>query len=122
MARRKTKTSIALMPALIERLDRVARATRSNRSAVISDMIEAGLDQAEMMVKATSDPVLMRAVGQVMTDPGVMRQMIAGLRMELTDEQMQLFHDRLGAFETLAGAGPAASGTIKKLRKSRAKR
>jgi predicted transcriptional regulator len=122
MARKKMKTSIALMPALIERLDRVARATRSSRSVVISDMIEAGLDQAEMMVKATSDPVLMRAVGQVMTDPGVMRQMIAGLRMELTDEQMQLFHDRLGAFETLAGAAPVAGGTIKKLRKSRAKR
>jgi predicted transcriptional regulator len=121
MARKKTKTSIALMPALIERLDRVARATRSSRSVVISDMIEAGLEQTEMMVKATSDPVLMRAVGKVLTDPGVLRQMVANLRGELTDGQLDLFASKLGAFEAFSGELVEATGKVKKSLKKQGK-
>ena len=105
------KTSIGLTTDLLKRLDRVARATGQSRSEVIREMVETGLDQAEMMVKVTTDPVLMAAVGKVMADPAVLRQMIHGLRSELNDQQLDLFQQRVEAI------GVHSSETLKKKRK-----
>ena len=114
MARKKSKTSIALDPELIKRLDRVARAARQSRSELITDLVESGLGQAEMMIKATADPVLMAAVGKVMADPGVLRNMVAGLRSELSDEQLELFKSRLDSMTTEAMQQAAVNARAKK--------
>ncbi len=114
MARKKQKTSIALEPALIARLDRVSRASGRSRSEVITELVEDGLGQAEMMIKATADPVLMAAVGKVMSDPGVLRNMVSGLRTELTDDQLSLFKSRLDSMTTDAMQKAATESVAKK--------
>ena len=106
MAKRKNKTSIALPAALIARLDRLAKSAGTTRSEMIREMVEAGIDQTEMIVKATSDPVLLKAVGKVLTDPGVFRQMVHGLRSELSDQQLELFQARLGAAQAITSPPP----------------
>ncbi len=113
--RTKLKTSISLDPDLVKRLDRVARASRQSRSQLITDLVVGGLEQTEVMIKATSDPVLMAAVGKVMGDPGVLRNMVSGLRSELSDEQLELFKSRLDSMttEAMRQAASASVTTVK---------
>ena len=115
MARRKNKTSIALPPALVRRLDRLARAAESSRTQLIREMIEAGLEQTELMVKASSDPVMMRAIGKVMAEPGFFRQMASSLKTELSDDQLELFRGRLEHMgEAVEGANRAVTLAVRK--------
>ncbi len=104
----KLKVSVALSPDLVRRLDRVARASGDSRSQLITDLVEGGLDQAEAMIKVTADPVMMGAIGRVMADPGVLRNMINGLRSELSDEQLALFKSRLDAMTGVVNELPKA--------------
>ena len=122
MARRKFKTSIALDPDLVRRLDRVSRASRRSRSELITDLVQDGLGQEEVMVKAASDPVLMAAVGKALAAPGVLRNMVGGLRSELSDGQLDLFRSRLDSMtsEAMRQVVSESVGT-KKVRKKRGK-
>ncbi len=95
MARKKFKTSVALDGDLIKRLDRVARASRLSRSELICDLVWSSLDEAENWMEVTSDPVLIAAIAKALTDPGVVRNMVSGLRSELADEQLDLFRTRM---------------------------
>ncbi len=99
MGANKIKTSIGLDRDLITRLDRIAKVGGTNRSSLITDLVYAGLEQQELMIKATADPVLIRAIGKVITDPGVLRSMVAGMRSELTDDQMALFNQSVRDWE-----------------------
>lgn len=101
MAQRKDKTSISLPEALIKRLDRLAKAAGSSRSELIRELIEDGLDQQETMIRATSDPVLMGAFGRALSDPAVLRSLMTGLRSELSDDQMELFRQRVEAVQAV---------------------
>ncbi len=94
---KKLKVSVAIDGDLVKRLDRLGKAAQQSRSELICDLVLSGLEQAELIVKATSDPVLMGAMGRVMADPAVLRNMIAGLRSELSEEQLDLFKTRLDA-------------------------
>ncbi len=60
------------------------------------------------MIKATADPVLMAAVGRALSDPGVLRNMVSGLRSELSDEQLDLFKIRVDAMTAEAMQQAAA--------------
>jgi hypothetical protein len=111
MARKKFKTSVALDLDLIKRLDRVARASRLSRSELITDLVVIALDEAENLIKLTSDPVLMGALGKVLTDPGVVRNMVSGLRSELSDDQLDLFRDRMDMLTT-ESTRAVASGSV----------
>jgi predicted transcriptional regulator len=120
MPGKKLKTSVALDPDLIKRLDRVSRASRLSRSELITDLVCAGLDQAENLIKVTSDPVLMAALGKVLTDPGVVRNMVSGLRSELSDEQLELFRTRMDLITTESMRRVASESLeVKKGRKKR---
>jgi metal-responsive CopG/Arc/MetJ family transcriptional regulator len=105
---RKLKVSVALSADLVKRLDRVARASGDSRSQLITDLVEGGLEQAETMIKVTSDRVMMGAIGRVMADPGVLRNMVNGLRSELSDEQLALFKSRLDAVTGVLNEIPKA--------------
>ncbi len=119
MARKKLKVSVAIDGELVNRLDRLSEAAGQSRSALVCELVIAGLEQAELMVKATSDPVLMGAIGRVMADPLVLRNMVAGLRSELSDEQLDLFKSRLDAFTTGAAAVTKVAAKSKTLKLKR---
>jgi metal-responsive CopG/Arc/MetJ family transcriptional regulator len=112
--KQKRKTSIALGAAMIGRLDRLGKAAGVSRSELIRDLIEGSLEQAEMMVKVTSDPVMMGAVGQVLSDPAVLRQMVSGLRQELSQEQLDLFQARVEQMSDLSSRGQRKANLARK--------
>jgi predicted transcriptional regulator len=95
--------TIAIDPELKKRLDRLGKVAGQSRSELIGDLLLSVLEQAELVVKATSDPVLMGAIGRVMADPGVLRNMIVGLRSELSEDQLDLFKTRLDALTGVSG-------------------
>jgi len=87
----KIRISMSLKPDLVKRVDRLAKLEGLSRSSMTAQLLLDALEQQEMAIKATSDPVLMNAIARVMTEPGMMRAMFSGLRSELTDDQFQLF-------------------------------
>jgi predicted transcriptional regulator len=83
--------------ALIRRLDRLARARKVNRSRIVEQLLNDGVERDELMVKMTTDPVLSRAMMQAVSRSEVMTQLLRSMREEMTDDQLQLFEDRLAA-------------------------
>ena len=102
MAAKKLKLSITLDAELTKRVDRLAKAAKSNRSKVIEDLVADALEQHETMLKAATDPVVMGAMMRAMSDPGVLRGIATAVRSDLTDEQLKLFTT---AVETLGEKG-----------------
>ena len=91
MAAKKLKLSITLDAEVTKRVDRLAKATRSNRSAVLEALVIDALNQNEAAIKASADPVVMGAFMRAMTEPGVIRGVAEVLRHDLSDEQLKLF-------------------------------
>jgi predicted transcriptional regulator len=88
---RKIRVTMTLRPELVKRVDRLAKQMGESRSRMAASLLFDALDQQEMAIRATGDPVLMNAVARVMTEPGMMRAVFSGLRSELTEDQFQLF-------------------------------
>lgn len=92
----KRRVTITIAPDVLRRVDRVSKALRNNRSQWIENACKAELDQAELFVKISQQPELMRTMMSTFGDPKVMRQMAAAVSDEVTDEQMKLFADVMG--------------------------
>ena len=91
MAAKRLKLSVTLDAEICKRVDRLAKLCRSNRSRVLEDLVIDSLEQNEAAMKAATDPVVMGAFMQALTQPGVVRGLADAIRSDLTDEQMKLF-------------------------------
>jgi hypothetical protein len=99
MSDAKIKVSVALRPSLVNRLDRVAVVRGLSRSQLITDMIEAGLDDEELVAKTVSDPVVFPAMVQAFAQPGVMRALLDAMKADVTQEQLNLFQQAVATIE-----------------------
>jgi hypothetical protein len=70
-----------------------------SRSQLITDIIEAGLDDEELVAKAVSDPVVFPAMVQAFAQPGVMRALLEAMKADVTEEQLNLFQQAVGTIE-----------------------
>ena len=102
MAAKRLKLSVTLDAEICKRVDRLAKLCRSNRSRVLEDLVIDSLEQNEAAMKAATDPVVMGAFMQALTQPGVVRGLADAIRSDLTDEQMKLFEAAMQKF-----TGPA---------------
>lgn len=96
MARRTAIVTISLDAGLVARIDRLARAVGMSRSAWMQRQIEDCIDDEEMGVKALTDPVVGGALLSVFKDREVMRGLAKMMGEQLSDQQLQLFTERLG--------------------------
>jgi hypothetical protein len=111
----KANCSVAFRPSLVKRLDRVAVVRGVSRSQLITDMIEAGLDDEELVAKAVSDPVVFPAMVQAFAQPGVMRALLDAIRAEVSEDQLKLFQQAVQA----TAPGAAARARKKETRRRR---
>lgn len=93
----KKPVTITIAPEVLRRVDRVAKAQRVSRSAWLEAAALSELDQAELFVKVSQQPELVRSLLSTFSHPGVLRQMVAAMGEEVSDEQMKLFADTLKA-------------------------
>jgi hypothetical protein len=91
---------------LVRRIDALAAAQRQTRAAVMERLLLDSLDQAELSVRALTDPLIGPALAGALAKPGVLRALMATLREDLKPEQMQMFGNALQALE-VAGAKAA---------------
>jgi len=87
----KARFSITVDPRVMRRVDRLAKAMNRSRSATIEKLLNDGVEDTEMFVKAMTNPVLVEAFGKAFASRDVMRTMAATIGQELSDDQMQLF-------------------------------
>lgn len=115
---RKRKISISVDDELMERIVRLAGATRRSISATIEQQIRDGIEQEELAVKVFSDPSLARPLIQAFGNPDVLKGIAAHLGAEMDPVQMKLVFDRI--FEATAASAPLAGK--KKSQKKKGKR
>lgn len=108
MAKKKLKTAISIDPDVWKRLERVAKASRRSRSAMLEQILRDGLDEAETAVKAFTNPVILEAFGQVFADRSVLRAMTDAVRSDMTSDQLDLFVKGMQGLAADAGLSPAA--------------
>ena len=117
---RKPIITITIPAELLTRLDDLADAKGVARSALIAELVQDGIDQAETTVKALTHPVLGPAMARAFSQPGVLRAMAAVIGQELEPEQLQLFKKAIGQMNE---PEPATSPTPRRRpAKSRTKR
>lgn len=102
---RKPIISITIRPELLSRLDDLADAQGIARSALISKLVEDGIEQEETTVKALAHPVLGPAMVRAFSQPEVIRAMAAVIGQELDPDQLKLFKSVMGEVH----AGPPAA-------------
>lgn len=98
MAKQKRRITLTLDPALVKRVDRMAKATRESRSAVVEDLLRDGLEDQEMFVKAMGNPLLRESLGRAFASKDVLRQMAAVIGDDLGDDQLELFTRMMDGF------------------------
>jgi len=91
MARNMQRVSLSIDPKLWRRVERLAKASKRSRSDVVCGFIRDGLDDAEVFVKAMSNPVLVDAFSKVFASRDVVKSMASVVGEELSDEQLKLF-------------------------------
>jgi predicted transcriptional regulator len=96
MARTTVTVTLSMAPGLVERIDRLAKATGLSRSAWVQQQIANAIDDEEMAVKALTDPLVAPALLGVFKDRDVMRGLANLMGEQLSDQQLQLFTERLG--------------------------
>lgn len=104
---KKMRISLTIDPAVVKRINRVAKAQKKSRSAWIETACQDQLGQAEMFVKMTQQPELVQAFGRAFGDPSVMRQMAEVMGQELTDDQLEMF---TSAMDKLVEGQPKRKG------------
>lgn len=107
--RRRLKIAVTVEPALLERIERLAKAKGQNRSRFIEELIRDQIDQEELTVKALTDPVIGPALAGMFARPDILRAMTAQLRQDMTDEQLKLFTGSIEA--AMGGLGAAVPKT-----------
>lgn len=85
------KVSLSLRPDTIRRVRDLAGVYGVKVSAMADELLADALDAAESVAAATKNPVVMAAVTQAMSQPGVLRSMMDAMRSTLTDDQLDLF-------------------------------
>jgi hypothetical protein len=94
--KRRLVVAITIDPDVLERLDRLAAARVLSRGRLIEEFIAGGIEEEELFVKATSQPVLMQALMRAFAQPGVVKQLSAVMGQDLSEQQLNLFHQAVG--------------------------
>ena len=107
---RKQAVTIAVRPALLKRIDQLAKAKGESRSEAIEHLLLDALEDEELAVRAISNPVISQALLGAMAQPQVMRSMLHAMRSELSDDQLELFSKAMtAATEAVTPARPQAA-------------
>ena len=103
----KAFVTLYLDKSTVERLDALAAAQNMSRSKFCESLITEGLEESEVTVRAMSNPVIQRALFEVLGKPDVLRSITRSMRDELTDEQLELFQRAMiGATQAVEKAQP----------------
>lgn len=108
----RTQISIKLEDDLLERIDRLAAAVGSTRTAVIEKAVQNDLPQQEAFHKSLENPVV-RAIHERITSPGVLRLLARLADESMTDDEINAIIDRAPAQREAAKQRKAdRSGTV----------
>ena len=83
---------------LLTRIDRLAANHDESRSKYIAGLLADAVTQEELGVQVFTNPVLMKAYGAAMSQPGVLRQLLNTMRSDLNDSQLELFQRAVATF------------------------
>jgi predicted transcriptional regulator len=89
--RRRVMMSATVDPDLLIRLEAVADALSLNRSQMLEQLVRDGIEEQETYARALSNPLIARALGLAIGQPGVLKAMAAAMGEELQPEQLDLF-------------------------------
>lgn len=79
----------------MKRVDQVAKTRGVSRAQVVRELVAESISSQETVAAAFMNPVLMQALGQVMTTPGIAGEVLRTMKQELSQDQLQLFEATL---------------------------
>ena len=97
--------SITIDPDVLERVDRLAAARVLARGRLIEEFIADGIEEEELFVKVSSQPVLMQALMRAFAQPGVVKELSAVMGQDLSEQQLNLFHQAVGQLSAVQEFG-----------------
>ena len=109
--RRRLVIAVTVDPELLLRLDAVAEALSLNRSQMLEQLVRDGIEEQETYARALSNPLIAKAFGAAITQPGVLRAMAAAMGEELQPEQLKLFERAMSA--AVAVIAPACDSSTR---------
>jgi len=102
-ARGKTDVTVSMPTVLLRKLDRLVKLQGVTRSDVVTELLSAGLEGGEAMVKVLANDKVRAAMVEAFMKPGVLRAMTLALGSELSPDDGQKL---LEFFRDASSPGP----------------
>jgi metal-responsive CopG/Arc/MetJ family transcriptional regulator len=102
----KARISMTIDQRLLERIDDLAAAQNTNRSALIERLLREAVTEEEML----DSPLIRQMVMSAMGSPSVVRSLTTVLEDALDDEQLETIQKRLSQLQKLSDTPTARKG------------
>lgn len=89
MAGRRRRVTIALDPAVIREVDKIARAMKRSRSMVIEGFVQDGLEDSRLGLAAFTNPVFMGHMWEALKDREALRVLLQAMGQEVDEAKFQ---------------------------------
>jgi predicted transcriptional regulator len=104
--RGRPTVTVTLEKHLLKRVDSVARALALSRSRLLEQLVRDGIEEQETWARALANPLIAKALGLAIGQPGVLKAMAEAMGEELRPEQMELFKQAMQHVVSLGAGEP----------------
>lgn len=108
---RRVRITITMLPDILHRVDRIAKAQGFSRSEYLERMTRDALARDEVTVKAMTNPTIMAAFARAIGQEQVLKSLAGVLGDELADDQLKLFTDAVEQLSEMGERAARESGT-----------
>lgn len=103
--RGRVDVTLSMPPALVKRLDRLAKLQEVNRSALACDLLGAALREGEDLARVLANDKVRAALLNAMMQPGILQAMAQTMGHELSKSERQQVFQFFQAAGAITGKG-----------------